>query len=139
MIMKKLLWLDDIRSPYEKIWKDWIINSGVNLTEYTITWVKNYEEFVNFIKFKGLPDIIFFDHDLGEDIARDLVKKGVNKRYARMMKKESMSGYDAAKWLVNYCLDHKIPLPEWRIQSANPVGANNINKLFKNYLKHNQF
>ena len=60
---------------------------------------------------------IFFDHDLGED------KNG--------------TGYDAAKWLVDYCMENgEIDVPDWGIQSANPVGRDNINSLLKNYRKH---
>ncbi len=53
--MKKLLWLDDFRNPADYV-------TG----EYDISWVKNYAEFCAFINEHGLPDIICFDHDLGE-------------------------------------------------------------------------
>ena len=47
------------------------------------------------------------------------------------------TGYDAAKWLVNYCMENgEIDVPDWDIQSANPVGRDNINSLLKNYRKH---
>ena len=48
--------------------------------------VYNYEEFVEYLERKGLPDFISFDHDLGEDL----------------------SGYDCAKYLVDYCLAHQL-------------------------------
>jgi hypothetical protein len=134
--MKRLLWLDDIRNPNDKIWMDWITNKGINPTEFQITWVKNFDDFISFIKFNGLPDLIFFDHDLGEDVAVELVKSGVNKKKARMIKREAKSGFDCAKWLVEYCLDNKIAVPEFDIQSANPVGAENIRTLLNNYNKH---
>ena len=65
--MKKLLWLDDLRNPV-----DYVVG------DYDISWVKNYEQFCTFINENGLPDIICFDHDLGEE----------------------KSGYDCAKFVV---------------------------------------
>ena len=35
-----------------------------------------------------------------------------------------------------YCLDNKIQIPGWNIQSANPVGKENINSLLFNAKKH---
>lgn len=43
------------------------------------------------------------------------------------------TGYDCAVWLVNYCMDNKCTIPKWNIQSANPVGKENIKKLLENY------
>ena len=54
--MKKLLWLDDFRNPV-----DYVVG------DYDISWVKKYEQFCTFINENGLPDIICFDHDLGEE------------------------------------------------------------------------
>ena len=132
--MKTLLWLDDLRNPNLG---DWLLQYA---PEYVydggdIVWVKNYNDFVDWITKNGLPDMVSFDHDLGEDIAMDLVSKGVNKKKARLQKRESMSGYDAAKWLVNYSIDNDIDLPMFRVHSANPVGAENIRKLLTNYIK----
>lgn len=110
--MKKLLWLDDQRDPFDKN-VDWLNYSPLG-KEVEILWIKNATDFKNWITDNGLPDGICFDHDLGED---------------------SASGYDCAKWLVNYCLDNNIFPPLWSSQSANPVGKANINKLLKNFLR----
>jgi hypothetical protein len=80
-----------------------------------IVWVKDYAEFVDYITISGLPDKIFFDHDLGNS--------------------QAPTGHDAAKWLVNYCMENNLDLPRWSIQSANPVGITNINSLLSNYKK----
>ena len=111
-----ILWLDDMRNPFED---SWIHDYAPQFLEETIVWVKNYDSFVGWIKNNGLPHTIAFDHDLGEDIAR-----------------ETISGYDCAKWLVEYCIDNDLNLPNWIVQSANPVGKDNINGLLNNYLKH---
>ena len=73
--------------------------------------VYSYEEFVAYLERKGLPDFISFDHDLGEDL----------------------SGYDCAKYLVAYCLEHLRSLPDYQVHSQNPVGRENIERLLENF------
>lgn len=129
--MKKLLWIDDIRNPFIA---DWVLKYAPDFYgEGKVIWVKNYDEFIEWIDENGLPYKIAFDHDLGEDVAISLVENGMNKKKARMIKKESKSGFDAAKWLVDYCISKDIDLPFWTIQSSNPVGRDNINGLLNNY------
>jgi len=107
LIMKTLLWLDDLRNPY--------LNKQRRCPDgYIVYWVTNYSEFIEWIEKFGLPDAISFDHDLGE----------------------VATGMDCAKWLVNYCLDNNRELPEFYVHSANPVGAENIKTLLENYKKH---
>jgi hypothetical protein len=110
--MKKFLWLDDIRNPNLYMWQIQYM-PNYNEDSDSIIWVKDYNEFVSWINQNGLPNEIFFDHDLGKD----------------------ESGYDVAKWLVDYCIDNNLDLPKWKIQSANPVGRDNINGLLNNYNK----
>lgn len=98
--MKKLLWLDDFRNP-----SDYVVG------DYDISLVKSYAEFCKFITDNGLPDIVCFDHDLGEE----------------------KSGYDCAKFLVNYCQEHNLDIPEFDIQSTNSVGKENIRSLMNNW------
>lgn len=81
--------------------------------------VRNYDDFVNFITENGLPDEISFDHDLGE--------------------KDERTGYDAAKWLCEYCWDNGLPIPPWNVHSANPVGRDNIKQLLMSYEKKLNF
>lgn len=132
--MKKLLFLDDLRNPFEheEGCPDWLIFSPIEQPFETI-WVKNYEDFTGWIKKNGLPDGICFDHDLGEDIARAKVSTGMSKRKARSQKKGTKTGMDCAKWLVEFCLDNKLKLPPYNIQSANPTGKDNINGLLVSF------
>ena len=60
----------------------------------------------------------------------------MSKRQARFKKRETKSGYDCAKWLVDYCLDNGITIPNFGVHSANPVGAENIRGLLVNAMKH---
>jgi hypothetical protein len=112
MEKKVTLWLDDVRDPYH-----WIPFSRAIRNK--VYWAKSYDEFVNYIKKNGLPDFISFDHDLGD------YKNG--KEY---------TGYDCAKWLVNYCLDNNLDLPEYNVHSANSVGKENIERLLENFKKN---
>lgn len=132
--MKKgtLLWLDDIRNPLED---NWLIFSPITPTE--IVWVKSYDEFTNWITENGLPEAICFDHDLGMEVAVNARSKGMSKRKSRELKKLEKTGYDCAKWLIDYCLDRDDhPLPLYNIQSANPVGKENIDGCLKHYNRH---
>ena len=73
--------------------------------------LRSFTEFVTYIEANGLPDFISFDHDLGLQ----------------------ESGYDCAKWLVSYCLDNEMALPDFMVHSQNPVGKRNIESLLNNF------
>lgn len=128
----KLLWLDDIRNPFLVDWLQHYVPEFDEDRE-NVVWVKNYDDFIDWITENGLPHTIAFDHDLGDDVARERVANGMSKRQARIKKRETMSGMDAAKWLVDYCIDNDLDLPNWEIQSANPSGVENINGILTNY------
>ena len=139
--MRTLLWLDDIRDP--KVWASKWAPEYTELQD-RIIWVKNYEEFTKWITTYGLPTKIAFDHDLGvtkpDNISvSDLLKEPIVKRetgHYRESMIEDPTGMDAAKWLVDYCLDRNCRLPEYVIQSSNPSGTDNINGLLTGYIKH---
>lgn len=112
--MKYLLWIDDIRDPFKGVWS--VIVKGI-INQYgitTILWIKTYEEFVYVVSHNGLPTVICFDNDLGQE----------------------KEGYDCAKWLIEYCLDHKCDAPDFYIQSDNGPAQDNIRNLISNYKKH---
>jgi hypothetical protein len=108
----RFLFLDDIRFPFE-------------VYEYTHQplylqekWeiIRNYNGFVEWITKNGLPDFISFDHDLA-DISFDNEK----------------TGYECAKWLVDYCLDNNLVCPKFYCHSMNPVGRDKINGLLMQF------
>ena len=109
---KTLLWLDDARDPFD-LDIDWMVFSPIG-RNVDVSWVTSFQEFTDHIMINGLPDGICFDHDLGT---------------------HNGDGHQCAKWLVEYCLDHDEPLPKYNIQSANPVGKENIDKLLKSFIK----
>jgi hypothetical protein len=130
--MKKLLWLDDIRNPLEN---DWLIFSPIE-QPFECIWVKSYNEFTKWISNNGLPDAICFDHDLGMEVAIEARNNGMSKRKSKQLKQEEKTGYDCAKWLVDYCMDNNLKIPLYNIQSANPIGKDNINNLLKSFVKN---
>ena len=110
------LFLDDIRIPKDAF-------NYTNKQVYNESWtvVRDYDSFVNQITMFGLPELISFDHDLG----------------LLPFSETEQSGYDCAKWLVNYCLDNNCTMPNFLIHSKNPVGAEAIHKLLENFTKFN--
>ena len=48
------------------------------------------------------------------------------------------TGYDSAKWLIDYCLDNNLDLPLCFIHSMNPAGKENIEMLLNNFIKFKQ-
>ena len=90
---------------------DWLSYSPIG-REVKVVWVKNIIDFKTWIQKNGLPDAICFDYDL----------------------KDSSTGFDCAKWLVEYCQFNKLLPPLWSSQSTNPDGKVRINRLLKNYI-----
>jgi len=84
--------------------------------------VKNYDEFVDYITKNSLPEIISFDYDISDFIEVD-------------GEKVERTGKSCAEWLVNYCLDNNLKLPEYYVHSSNPGGAENIIKYLDNFKK----
>lgn len=121
------LYLDDERNPHES---------------HGFTVVRNFAEFVDYIVTKGIPDVISFDHDLGENhymlqgqqwsIYPELVEQGEVD-----LNEFGETGYDIAKWFVNYCRDNNIK-PKYiqiYVHSMNPVGTSNIINLLNPFLQ----
>jgi len=132
--MKILLWLDDIRNPIAE--PHWLTYSPIPKPYKTIKviWVKSYNEFTEWITNNGLPDAICFDHDLGMDVLIEN-SKSMSKRKAKKLRVGTKTGKDCANWLVDYCIDNNKDLPLYNIQSANPVGKENIDGLLKGFNK----
>jgi hypothetical protein len=77
--------------------------------------VRSYDAFIAQLSAHGCPASISFDHDLGE----------------------GPSGYDCAKWFVEWVLDDPARLrPDFSftVHSMNPVGRDNIIGLLQGFL-----
>lgn len=111
------LYLDDIRFPS---------------TTYPETpdcqWmlVRSYEEFVANITKHGLPQFMSFDHDLADEhYYKSADTTGFKEK----------TGFDCAKWLVEYCLAGNFQLPPFKVHSMNPVGKENIEGLLNPFAR----
>lgn len=105
-----MLFLDDERMPIKVTWPVVEFNGGmVELPTTCWTVVRNYDEFVKHIQENGVPDWVTFDHDLATE----------------------KTGYHCARYLIEYCIDNKFPLPE-RIffHTMNPIGRDKMHSLF---------
>jgi hypothetical protein len=137
--MKKInLFLDDIRIPSDVS----LYVSNPNLkkfySESEFDIVRSYKEFVDYIIDNGVPDLISFDHDLADehyDPSMYLGPEVYNKNYDSFKEK---TGLDCAKFLIEYCMDNEVELPEYLVHSMNPTGARNILSILDNYSKFNQ-
>lgn len=116
------LFLDDIRNPWQVNW------IKLPLVPYKV--IRNYEAFVAIINRLGIPKIITFDHDLADIHYKNLIN-GINNENCI-----EKTGYDCCKFLIdrlieeNYC-----HFPEWYVHSLNPIGAENIKKYIKSFIK----
>ena len=128
--MSYYLFLDDYRKPED------CFNYTYNQV-YLLGWVvvRNYNEFVKTIEKNGLPVMVSFDHDLADEhYDPDLHgSETYNEIYDSFVEK---TGYDCAKWLINYCVENKQFLPETiLVHSMNPAGSANIKSLLNSYQK----
>lgn len=110
--MTKILFLDDERNPIDVTWVSFPEDAE-------ITVVRSYNEFLSCLNFSETPyDIWSLDHDLGCNEFQQPVH----------------SGYDALKAAVRW---HEHLLPKQVIaHSKNPIGAENINKYWENYVSN---
>lgn len=110
------------------------------------TWVtvRSCDEAIDFISKNGWPSFITFDHDLGYKIPDEMLETDPSKYpfvktqigYFRKGIHIEKTGYDFAKWLVEY--SSLSPMPRdfgYAIHSANPVGAKNIKELMQSHFK----
>lgn len=121
------LFLDDERNPYSVTWVElplgpWVI-------------VKNYKEFVAYITKNGRPDFVTFDHDLAHEHYRQSMynpDRHYNNYYTDGTFKEK-TGYDCAKWLVEYCIQNGWDFPDYKVHTMNSIGRENIIGYIENF------
>ena len=122
--MKKLV-LDDLRLPKDAIG---LVPDVMNQFYWSNDWivVRNFWEFCNYIQKFGLPDYVSFDHDLADEHYTHIDDSDYKEK----------TGYECAKWLVDYCFDNGKSLPDYWVHSANPTGKQNIISYLENAKKH---
>lgn len=133
------LFLDDERMPGHVTW--------VNLPSAVYEIVRNYEEFVQTIETHGVPEFVTFDHDLADEHFKHMLEDmqlnstrqkmfGVAKNIIDLDYGPEKTGYECAKWLVDYCHDNGVKFPEFTVHSMNPVGTERIKQYIENAKKH---
>ena len=119
-----MIWLDDVRGHDSKKFKDFynqVYNRyGTADMPIQILDAKDYAQFIDRIGYvnehSALENtIISFDHDLGCDASGNILE----------------SGADCLKYLINFCLDNNLRLPECLIHTSNPVGKLNMESIIK--------
>jgi hypothetical protein len=114
------LFLDDERQPKRG---EWVI-------------VRNYLEFIKCIEENGLPELVSFDHDLGDTVLHKVTdENGTDYEAKEFNPPLQKTGFHCAKWLCEYCMDKNLPLPETNVHSANSVGAENIQSYLDSFRK----
>lgn len=125
------LFLDDMREPKNVRWLDlppvsWVI-------------IRNYDEFKKIILEKGLPNIVSLDHDLADSHYKEYEwahdDKNINKGKFNYDNCKEKTGFDCAKFLVEYCLEKNLDLPIYFVHSMNYIGKENIISIFESYKK----
>lgn len=120
------LFLDDCRSVVDYI--NYVKNPIYADYEWIV--VRNYEEFCKYLINNDLPELISFDHDLADEhyeyVPDDRLVIPVDEAKIDYNTYKERTGYDCAKFLVDYCHNNDLKLPKYLVHSMNPVGKENI-------------
>lgn len=132
------IFLDDQRIPKDAFKFDW------DLSYLEMNWivVRNYNQFTKKIEknFKNgkFPKTISYDHDLGREHTKYYFENGGHENPPDPAKATFVekTGMDCAKWLINFCMDNNLNLPEFKVHSRNVCGKANILGILDNFKKH---
>ncbi len=125
--MSYSIFLDDERHPQDVTW--------VSLPLHNYIIVRNYDEFTRLINANGCPKFCSFDHDLAAEHYNkyfDAVEDDTPLNYTEFKEK---TGFECAKFLIEYCSKRGLPFPEYEVHSMNIIGKKNIVSLIESYKK----
>jgi hypothetical protein len=131
------LFLDDIRHPYDCInYRTKLMPENKSMySQEPWVIVRNYAEFVEEITkrfWQGeFPKLISFDHDLADSHYDPGMYDG---SYPEEF--EEKTGKDCAKWLLDFCIERKIAMPDFIVHSMNPIGAQRIQDTLLDWFKY---
>lgn len=133
--MSYKLFLDDIRDPVNCVTYMHSRIGAKNPIYLEDDWVivRSYSEFTSKINERGLPAVISFDHDLADVHYCPVSHYDSYDEWAKGANSTEKNGYECAKWLVGYCVNNRLDLPECYIHSMNPVGSQNIHRRLKDF------
>lgn len=127
------LFLDDIRMPVEVGNYIYPVELRVLYRKQEWVIVRNFAEFVRYIGANGMPACVSFDHDLADEHYRPSMYNP-DQHYTRYYSDgtfKEKTGYDCAKWLIEFAEKTSSKLPVILCHSMNPIGKENILKLFQ--------
>ena len=127
------VFLDDVRIPKDCVnymYKRIGPLNPIYLEEWTI--VKNYNDFIEVIT-NNYNDIthISYDHDLADEHYTQDMYSGEEKYNKHYNSFKEATGPDCAKLVKTFYNNNNLELPIMFVHSMNPVGTQNIIKLFK--------
>lgn len=138
---KNAIFLDDLRMSVDVL--NYIQNKEYSEDKWLV--VRSYDDFVIMIlalwnETIGLPELISFDHDLGIEHIKYYFDNGGHESPPDPLKANftERTGYDCAKWLVNFCIDNNAKLPRYKVHSKNVSGKENILGILGNFKKHQE-
>ena len=115
--MDWVLFLDDLRT---------LDQAGVSYpTDELVIIARNMDDAIFYVLRHGIPRVVHFDHDLAEE--HYIIGHG------------DKTGYDFAKWLCDYILDHDLNFPKnfhYTVHSMNPVGKDKIINYMNAFMRH---
>jgi hypothetical protein len=113
------LFLDDIRTNATVVHNSRRgLGTSIGLSDKWII-ARDYNEFVDILQSNfDQIELISFDHDISSWDSN----------------KNELTGKDAAKFLIEYCIDNNKLLPDWFVHSDNNSGNANIRQLLLNYM-----
>lgn len=127
------LFLDDVRMP-----KDCL--AYTNEPRYgTREWVivRTHDEFVQEILNRWandeFPELISFDHDLADEHYDPSMYHSQEGYEITAENFKEKTGYDSAKFFVDFCIQQSIELPECLVHSMNPIGRKKIIEVIHDY------
>lgn len=132
--MSYVLFLDDERNPDDVTWAEFPRFEAI----FT---VRNFDAFVNQVTQGGLPAFVCFDHDLADFHYEVMLKENSYTHDDGDLTKtfdygSEKTGYDCAKWLVEYCETTGRKFPRYVVHSMNNVGKERIINYIENAKKH---
>lgn len=138
------LFLDDIRDPILCLnYKTQYMPENrrvYSMEEWVV--VRSHQEFVKTIesgfKENKFPKLISFDHDLAWEHYQSDVSDDDLELFTSEQLGIEETGNDSAKWLVQFCIDNDLELPDYYVHSANPTGRDRINKSLQDYYKYKE-
>ena len=125
------LFLDDVRIPEHCY--EYIPDPRYLSLEWHI--VRSHEDFIKTLESKWesgeFPALVSFDHDLHDEHYDRSMFHGVN-AYENAYKRFTYpTGRRSAEFLVKFCKEKNISMPECLIHTMNPAGKVRINRTIK--------